>query len=176
MRRRGKEGRRKIRSNFFVAENDGQDPENMVLVIVNIIPTWLQNLKIQEGLSDHDSSDPYNDGYSSYYISLFQGIDAGFNCGWLVGYGIRWDGNMMISKLKKCFSYVKRKVWNTESSDNDSVPMEDTHETSSPDIEDPYLAELASTIAQFQDSRIITKEEYQHLLKLKEKGKNNGHK
>ena len=93
-----------------------------------------------------------------------------------MGYGIRWDGNMMISKLKKCFSYVKHKVWNTESSDNDSVPMEDTHETSSPAIEDPYPAELASTIAQFQDNRIITKEEYQHLLKLKEKGKNNGHK
>ena len=93
-----------------------------------------------------------------------------------MGYGIRWDGNMMISKLKKCFSYVKHKVWNTESSDNDSVPMEDTHETSSPDIEDPYLAELASIIAQSQDSRILTKEDYQHLLKLKEKGKNNGHK
>ena len=31
--------------------------------------------------------------------------------------------------------------------------------TSSPDIEDPYLAELGSTIAQFQDSRIITKED-----------------
>ena len=93
-----------------------------------------------------------------------------------MGYGIRCDGNMMISKLKKCFSYVKKKVWNTESSDNDSVPMEDTHETSSLDIEDPYLAELASTIAQFQDNGIVTKEEYQHLLKLKEKGRKNGHK
>ena len=93
-----------------------------------------------------------------------------------MGYGIRWDGNIMISKLKKCFSYVKRKVWNTESSDKDSVPMEDTHETSCGDTEDPYLEELASTIAQFQDSRIITKEDYQHLLKLKEKGKKNGHK
>ena len=93
-----------------------------------------------------------------------------------MGYGIRWDGNMMISKLKKCFSYVKRKVWNTESSDKDSVPMEDTHETSCGDTEDPYLEELASTIAQFQDSRIITKEDYQHLLKLKEESKKNGHK
>ena len=82
----------------------------------------------------------------------------------------------MISKLKKCFSYVKKKVWNTESLDKDSVPMEDTHATSSIDIEDPYLAELASTIAQFQDNRIITKEEYQHLLKLRKKGKKNGHK
>ena len=88
-----------------------------------------------------------------------------------MGYGIRWDGNMMISKLQKCFSYVKHKVWNTESSDNDSVPMEDTHETSSPDIEDPYLAELASIIAQSQDSRILTKEDYQHLRQLKEKSK-----
>jgi len=88
-----------------------------------------------------------------------------------MGYDIRWDGNMMISKLKKCFSYVKHKVWNTESSDNDSVPMEDTHETSSPDIEDPYLAELASIIAQSQDSRILTKEDYQHLRQLKEKSK-----
>ena len=60
--------------------------------------------------------------------------------------------------------------------EKDSVPQEDMQNTSSPDIEDPYLAELASTIAQFQDSRIITKEDYQHLLKLKEKGKNNGHK
>ena len=100
-----------------------------------------------------------------------------------MGYGIRWDGNMMINKLKKCFSYVKHKVRNTESSDNDSVPMEDTHETSCGDTEDPYLAELASTIAQFQDNRIITKEDYQHLRQLREKSKKleeennkNGHK
>ena len=66
---------------------------------------------------------------------------------------------------------MKRKVWNTESSDKDSVPMEDTHETSCGDTEDPYLAELASTIAQFQDSRILTKEDYQHLRQLKEKSK-----
>ncbi len=93
-----------------------------------------------------------------------------------MGYGIRWDGNIMINKLKKCFSYMKHRVSNLVLSEKDSVPQEDTQNTSSPDIEDPYLAELASTIAQFQDSRIITKEEYQHLLKLKEKGKNNGHK
>ena len=95
---------------------------------------------------------------------------------WSMGNGIRWDGNIMISKLKKCFSYVKKKVWNTESSDNDSVPMEDMHETSSVATVDPYLEELASIIAQSQDSRILTKEDYQHLRQLKEKGKKNGHK
>ena len=66
---------------------------------------------------------------------------------------------------------MKRRVWNTEPSDNDLVPMEDTHDTSSPDIEDPYLAQLASIIAQSQDSRILTKEDYQHLRQLKEKSK-----
>ena len=66
---------------------------------------------------------------------------------------------------------MKKRVWNTEPSDNDSVPMEDTHETSSPDIEDPYLAELGSIIAQSQDSRILTKEDYQHLRQLKKKSK-----
>ena len=71
---------------------------------------------------------------------------------------------------------MKHRVSNLVLSEKDSVPMEDTHETSSPDIEDPYLAELASIIAQSQDSRIITKEDYQHLLKLKEKGRKNGHK
>ena len=83
---------------------------------------------------------------------------------------------MMINKLKKCFSYVTKKVWNTGPSDNDSVPMEVTHETSSPDIEDPYLEKLGTLIAQSKDSRILTKEDYQHLRQLKEKGKNNGHK
>ena len=66
---------------------------------------------------------------------------------------------------------MKRRVWNTEPSDNDLVPMEDTHDTSSPDIEDPYLAQLASIIAQSQDSRILTREDYQHLRQLKEKSK-----
>ena len=66
---------------------------------------------------------------------------------------------------------MKRRVWNTEPSDNDLVPMEDTHDTSSPDIEDPYLAQLASLIAQSQDSRILTREDYQHLRQLKEKSK-----
>jgi len=83
---------------------------------------------------------------------------------------------MMINKLKKCFSYMKHRVYNIASSEKDSVPQEDTQNTSWPDIEDPYLEELASTIAQFQDNRTITKEDYQHLLKLKEKGKKNGHK
>ena len=69
---------------------------------------------------------------------------------------------------------MKEKVWNTEPSDNDSEPTEVTHETSLPDIEDPYLAKLASIIAQSQDSRILTKEDYQHLLKLKEKSRKNG--
>ena len=91
-------------------------------------------------------------------------------------YGITWDGNMMINKLKKCFSYVTKKVWNTEPSENDSAPMEDTYETLCGTTEDPYLAELAAIIAQSQDSRILTKEDYQHLRQLKEKGKNNGHK
>ena len=90
-----------------------------------------------------------------------------------MGYGIRWDGNIMINKLKKCFSYIQHRVCNIVSLEKDSVPQEDMQNTSSPDIEDPYLAELASTIAQFQDSRIITKEDYQHLLKLKEKSKKN---
>jgi hypothetical protein len=93
-----------------------------------------------------------------------------------VGYGIRWDGNIMINKLKKCFSYVKHRVLSTVLSEKDSVLQEDTLNTSSPSTEDPYLAELASIIAHSQDSRILTKEDYQHLLKLKEKGKNNGHK
>jgi len=53
--------------------------------------------------------------------------------------------------------------------------MEDTYETLCGTTEDPYLAELAAIIAQSQDSRILTKEDYQHLLKLKEKSKN-GHK
>ena len=66
---------------------------------------------------------------------------------------------------------MKKRVWNTEPSDNDLVPMEDTHDTSSPDIEDPYLAQLASIIAQSQDSRILTREDYQHLRQLKEKSK-----
>jgi hypothetical protein len=90
-------------------------------------------------------------------------------------YGITWDGNMMINKLKKCISYVRRKVWNSESSDKDSVPMVDTPETLSSDIVDPYLEELAAITSQSQDSRILTKEDYQHLLKLKEKSKH-GHK
>ena len=66
---------------------------------------------------------------------------------------------------------MKHRVYNIVSSEKDSVPQEDMQNTSSPDIEDPYLAELGSIIAQSQDSRILTKEDYQHLLKLKEKSK-----
>ena len=71
---------------------------------------------------------------------------------------------------------MKHRVYNIVSSEKDSVPQEDMQNTSSPDIEDPYLAELGSIIAQSQDSRILTKEDYQHLLKLKEESKKNGHK
>ena len=88
-----------------------------------------------------------------------------------MGYGIRWDGNIMINKLKKCFSYIQHRVCNIVSLEKDSVPQEDMQNTSSPDIEDPYLAELASIIAQSQDSRILTKEDYQHLRQLNEKSK-----
>jgi len=69
---------------------------------------------------------------------------------------------------------MKHRVSNLVLSEKDSVPQEDTQNTSSPDIEDPYLAELGSIIAQSQDSRILTKEDYQHLLKLKEKSRKNG--
>ena len=70
---------------------------------------------------------------------------------------------------------MKHRVSNLVLSEKDSVPQEDTQNTSSPDIEDPYLAELGSIIAQSQDSRILTKEDFQHLQQLKEKSKN-GHK
>ena len=70
---------------------------------------------------------------------------------------------------------MKHRVSNIVSSEKDSVPQEDTQNTSSPDIEDPYLEALAAITSQSQDSRILTKEDYQHLLKLKEKSKN-GHK
>ena len=100
-----------------------------------------------------------------------------------MGNDIRWDGNMMINKLKKCFYYVKEKVWPTEPLDNDLEPIQDTHVPSSHVTDDPYLAELASIIAQSQDSRILTKEDYQHLRQLREKSKKleeennkNGHK
>ena len=66
---------------------------------------------------------------------------------------------------------MKHRVSNLVLSEKDSVPQEDTQNTSSPDIEDPYLAELGSIIAQSQDSRILTKEDYQHLRQLKEKSK-----
>ena len=66
---------------------------------------------------------------------------------------------------------MKHRVSNLVLSEKDSVPQEDTQNTSSPDIEDPYLAELASIIAQSQDSRILTREDYQHLRQLKEKSK-----
>ena len=72
-----------------------------------------------------------------------------------MGYDIRWDGNMMISKLKKCFYYMKEKVWPTEPSDTDSVPVQDTREASSVDTVDPYLEKL--------------------LKQRKEKNKKNGH-
>ena len=71
---------------------------------------------------------------------------------------------------------MKHRVSNLVLSEKDSVPQEDTQNTSSPDIEDPYLAELGSIIAQSQDSQILTKEDYQHLRQLKEKSKKNGHK
>ena len=66
---------------------------------------------------------------------------------------------------------MKHRVSNIVSSEKDSVPQEDMQNTSSLAIEDPYLAELASIIAQSQDSRILTKEDYQHLRQLKEKSK-----
>ena len=66
---------------------------------------------------------------------------------------------------------MKHRVSNLVLSEKDSVPQEDTQNTSSPDIEDPYLAELGSIIAQSQDSQILTKEDYQHLRQLKEKSK-----
>ena len=71
---------------------------------------------------------------------------------------------------------MKHRVYNIVSSEKDSVPQEDMQNTSSLAIEDPYLAEIGSIIAQSQDSRILTKEDYQHLLKLKEESKKNGHK
>ena len=70
---------------------------------------------------------------------------------------------------------MKHRVSNLVLSEKDSVPQEDPQNTSSPDIEDPYLEALAAITSQSQDSRILTKEDYQHLLKLKEKSKN-GHK
>ena len=69
---------------------------------------------------------------------------------------------------------MKHRVLSTVLSEKDSVLQEDTLNTSSPSTEDPYLAELASIIAQSQDSRILTKEDYQHLRQLKEESKKNG--
>ena len=50
---------------------------------------------------------------------------------------------------------MKEKVWPTEPSDTDSVPVQDTREASSVDTVDPYLEKL--------------------LKQRKEKNKKNGH-